>query len=330
MRMARLHTGRHKVLAAYRSYHGATAGSIALTGDPRRWPSEPGDARGRAVLGARTPTGRRSTPTTEAEECERALAHLRRGADVRGRRTRSPRSSLEPVVGTNGILVPPRRLPRGRARDLRRARHRDDRRRGDGRLRPVRRVVRGRPVGRGARPHHVREGRQLRLRPARRRDHLAAIAATFAERAVPRRSHLLRAPARLRVGGRVDRDLRRRGHPRARPATSASDVIGPRLASSRDAAPVGRRGPRPRRVLGDRAGPRPGDPRAAGAVQRVAARTRSRWPSSSPRCKARGVWPFTHFNRVHVVPPLVVTEEELLQGIDAIDDALDAADAYVA
>ena len=42
VRMARLHTGRHKVLAAYRSYHGATAGAIALTGDPRRWPSEPG------------------------------------------------------------------------------------------------------------------------------------------------------------------------------------------------------------------------------------------------------------------------------------------------
>src|SRR6478752_5402536 len=41
VRMARLHTGRHKVLAAYRSYHGATAGSIALTGEPRRWPSEP-------------------------------------------------------------------------------------------------------------------------------------------------------------------------------------------------------------------------------------------------------------------------------------------------
>ena len=42
IRMARLHTGRHKVLAAYRSYHGATAGAIALTGDPRRWPHEPG------------------------------------------------------------------------------------------------------------------------------------------------------------------------------------------------------------------------------------------------------------------------------------------------
>ena len=42
IRMARLHTGRHKILTAYRSYHGATAGAIAATGDPRRWPSEPG------------------------------------------------------------------------------------------------------------------------------------------------------------------------------------------------------------------------------------------------------------------------------------------------
>ena len=42
VRMARLHTGRHKVLTTYRSYHGGTNGAITLTGDPRRWPSEPG------------------------------------------------------------------------------------------------------------------------------------------------------------------------------------------------------------------------------------------------------------------------------------------------
>src|SRR5664279_1418238 len=42
LRLARLHTGRHKIFAAYRSYHGATAGAIAMTGDPRRWASEPG------------------------------------------------------------------------------------------------------------------------------------------------------------------------------------------------------------------------------------------------------------------------------------------------
>ena len=52
MRMARLHTGRHKVLAAYRSYHGATAGAITMTGDPRRWGAEPAHARHRALLGS--------------------------------------------------------------------------------------------------------------------------------------------------------------------------------------------------------------------------------------------------------------------------------------
>src|SRR5579871_5667325 len=42
IKLARLATGRHKILARYRSYHGATAGAMTLTGDPRRWASEPG------------------------------------------------------------------------------------------------------------------------------------------------------------------------------------------------------------------------------------------------------------------------------------------------
>ena len=42
IKIARLFTGRHKILARYRSYHGATAGSMSLTGDPRRWANEPG------------------------------------------------------------------------------------------------------------------------------------------------------------------------------------------------------------------------------------------------------------------------------------------------
>src|SRR5262252_5646471 len=42
IKIARLVTGRHKILARYRSYHGGTAGSMMLTGDPRRWASEPG------------------------------------------------------------------------------------------------------------------------------------------------------------------------------------------------------------------------------------------------------------------------------------------------
>src|SRR5512134_2275387 len=42
IKLARFATGRHKILARYRSYHGATAGAVSLTGDPRRWHAEPG------------------------------------------------------------------------------------------------------------------------------------------------------------------------------------------------------------------------------------------------------------------------------------------------
>jgi len=46
-------------------------------------------------------------------------------------------------------------------------------------------------------------------------------------------------------------------------------------------------------------------------------------------CKARGVWPFAHFNRLHVAPPLVISEEDLRSGLAAIDEALAVADTYV-
>jgi taurine--2-oxoglutarate transaminase len=45
-------------------------------------------------------------------------------------------------------------------------------------------------------------------------------------------------------------------------------------------------------------------------------------------CKARNLWPFTHFNRMHVVPPLVITDQEMRDGLAIIDEALDVADSY--
>ena len=105
IRMARLHTGRHKVLSAYRSYHGATATSINLTGDPRRWPSDTGSA---GVVHFFGPFLYRSTfhATTEAEERDRALENLERTIQFEG-----PSSIaaiiLETIPGTAGIMVPP-------------------------------------------------------------------------------------------------------------------------------------------------------------------------------------------------------------------------------
>ncbi|MGH7698264.1 MAG: aminotransferase class III-fold pyridoxal phosphate-dependent enzyme, partial [Candidatus Dormibacteria bacterium] len=45
-------------------------------------------------------------------------------------------------------------------------------------------------------------------------------------------------------------------------------------------------------------------------------------------CRQRGLWPFTHFNRVHVAPPLVIEEEELAQGLEILDQALELADRH--
>ena len=106
VRMARLHTGRHKVLSMYRSYHGATGGSIALTGDPRRWPSEPNVAPG--IVKFFGPYPYRSSFWSESveQESERALEHLAEVIMFEGPNTIAA-IVLEPVVGTNGILVPP-------------------------------------------------------------------------------------------------------------------------------------------------------------------------------------------------------------------------------
>ncbi|WP_109472556.1 aspartate aminotransferase family protein [Ornithinimicrobium cavernae] len=105
LRLARQHTGRHKILAAYRSYHGATGGAITLTGEARRHGSEPGIP---GVVHFWGPYLYRSEfhSSTEEEECERALAHLRQTITFEGPQHVAA-IILEPVVGSNGILVPP-------------------------------------------------------------------------------------------------------------------------------------------------------------------------------------------------------------------------------
>ncbi|MCT4354669.1 aspartate aminotransferase family protein [Streptomyces sp. Je 1-79] len=105
VRMARLHTGRHKVLSAFRSYHGATSTAINLTGDPRRWASDTGSA---GVVRFWAPFLYRSPfyATTEEQECERALAHLEDTIAFEGPATIAA-IILETVPGTAGIMTPP-------------------------------------------------------------------------------------------------------------------------------------------------------------------------------------------------------------------------------
>ncbi|HVA52413.1 MAG TPA: aminotransferase class III-fold pyridoxal phosphate-dependent enzyme, partial [Acidimicrobiales bacterium] len=111
VRMARLHTGRQKVLATYRSYHGATSTSINLTGDPRRWPNDNGSS---GVVHFFGPFLYRSTygATTEEEECERALESLENTIRFEGP-TAFAAIILETVPGTAGIMVPPKGFLKG-------------------------------------------------------------------------------------------------------------------------------------------------------------------------------------------------------------------------
>lgn len=104
IRMARLHTGRDKVVSTYRSYHGNTGAAVVSTGDWRRLPNE--YARGHVhVFG---PYLYRSEfwSTTPEEESERALRHLRRVVECEGPHTVAA-ILLETVPGTAGVLMPP-------------------------------------------------------------------------------------------------------------------------------------------------------------------------------------------------------------------------------
>jgi len=100
IKIARHYTGRYKVLSRYRAYHGATFGAMTLTGDPRRWPNEPG-----LVGVVRYPDTHRW-----GEKDPRPVAESLRGLEdvimYEGPHTIAA-VFLETIVGTNGILIPP-------------------------------------------------------------------------------------------------------------------------------------------------------------------------------------------------------------------------------
>ena len=110
IKLARAYTGRHKILARYRSYHGATAGAMALTGDPRRIEWEPNLMSG--VVHFLDPYRYRSTfhrtnpDIAETEFSQDYLNHLEEIIQYEGSQSIAA-ILIETVTGTNGILIPP-------------------------------------------------------------------------------------------------------------------------------------------------------------------------------------------------------------------------------
>jgi taurine--2-oxoglutarate transaminase len=103
-KIARMYTGKNKIISRYRSYHGSTAGSIAATGDPRRWAMEPAGKIANVVFAPETNCYdcpiKHTYPTCNIA-CADYIEHMiRNESDVAA-------IIFEPVVGTNGVLVPP-------------------------------------------------------------------------------------------------------------------------------------------------------------------------------------------------------------------------------
>ncbi len=104
IKLARWYTGRNKIVARYRSYHGATGGAITLTGDPRRWPAEPGIP---GVVRMLDPYTYRC-PAGHPDPCPvcTGAPHLEEILQYEGPDTVAA-VILETITGTNGVIVPP-------------------------------------------------------------------------------------------------------------------------------------------------------------------------------------------------------------------------------
>jgi len=299
---------------------------VTATAEPRRWPNEP-TAIGVVHFWGPYPYRSAFHSTSAEQETERALTHLRDTIAVEGPLTVAA-VLLETVVGTNGVLVPPPGYLAG-VREIC-----DE----YGIVFIADEVMAG--FGRcgewfavdhwGVTPDLITfaKGVNSGYLPLGGVIISDAVADTFRDRVYP--------------GG-----LTYSGHPLACASAVASiqifkeegivehartlgeDVIGPALQGLAERHPsVGEV-----RGLGvfwaielvrDRATREPlvpfnaAGPAAAPMTEVVAA------------CKERGLWPFTHFNRVHVVPPCTISADEVRQGIAILDEALAVADRYAA
>jgi taurine---2-oxoglutarate transaminase len=320
IRMARLHTGRTKVLSFYRSYHGNTGAAITSTGDPRRWPNE--FAIGHVHFFG--PYLYRSAfwAQTEQEECERALQHLEQVIQLEGPGTIAA-VLLESIVGTAGVLIPPPGYLAG-VREL------CDR---YGIVYIADEVMCG--FGRAGRwfafeDHDVvpdlivfAKGSNSGYVPAGGVIISDPIAATFDERVFP--------------GG-----LTYSGHPLASASIVATidtmkeediignarrigtQVLGPGLQELADRHPV----------IGEVRGTAVFwaldlvSDRATKAMLAPYGGSSEAMNRLIAECKARGLMPFANYNRLHVVPPCTVSESEAKEGLAILDDALSVADQY--
>ena len=320
IRMARLHTHKHKVLSAYRSYHGNTGAAIQATGDPRRWPNE--YAAQQIHFFGPFPYRSPFWSDSPEQESERALQHLEEVIKFEGPGTIGA-ILLESVVGTAGVLVP----PPGYLEGLRALCDKyeivwiaDEVMSGFGR------------TGEwfawqnwGAEPDLITfaKGSNSGYVPVGGVVISDAIASTFDERVFPGgltySGHPLAAAS---IVGAIDAMTEEGVVENAK--RIGNDVLGPGLRDLAERHPV------------------IGDVRGLGVfwaldlvTDRATKEPLAPYGGTSPamtelvvECKKRGLMPFTNFNRMHVVPPCTVTDAEAKEGLAILDEVFAIADKH--
>ena len=320
IRMARLHTARDKVLCFYRSYHGNTGAAITSTGDPRRWPNE--YATGHVHFFG--PYLYRSSfwASSEQQECERALEHLEQVIQFEGPGTIAA-ILIESIVGTAGVLVPPPGYLAGvralcdKYRILWIA---DEVMSGFGRagswfaFGPHDAVPDLITFAKGANSGYVPVGGVIISDP---------IAATFDERAFP--------------GG-----LTYSGHPLAAASIVATIDAMKEEGIVENAARIGAQVLGPGLVELAERHPVIGEVRGLGvfwALDLVSDRHNramlapygggsEAMATLAAQARAKGLLTFINYNRLHVVPPCIITDAEAKEGLAILDEILTVVDAY--
>jgi len=326
IRMARVHTGRRKVLSRYRSYHGGTELAINVTGDTRRFASDFG---GESVAHFDGPFLYRSSfyAETEEQESQRALEHLERTIVLEGPATIAA-IILEAIPGTPGIMVPPPGYMAG-VRELCTkygiVMIADEVMSGFGRTGKWFAIEHGATAAGPVVPDLLTfaKGVNSGYVPLGGVAIGAEIAATFADKPYP--------------GG-----LTYSGHPLATASAVATINAMAEEGMVENAATVGDEIIRPTLEEFKAKHPSVGDVRGEGvffAIELVRDKeTReplAPYGGSSPAMnetigalKKGGLLPFANYNRIHVVPPCNVTAEEAREGLAIIDEALNVADAH--
>ena len=323
VKLARAYTGKQKILARYRSYHGATAGAMALTGDPRRWMWEPNLMPG--VVHFLDPFRYRSTfhrtnpELPEAEFTQDYLNHLEEIIQFEGASTIAA-VLMESVTGTNGVLIPPQGYLQG-VREIC-SRH--------GILMIADEVMSG----------FGRTGKWFAVDHWGVSPDLLTMAKGLTSGYAPLGAVAMRPEIAEFFNERVYQGgLTYNGHPVSLAAAIANIEVMRQQGIVEHAAQMG---PALHRMLNDLGENHPsvGEVRSIGlfGIIELVKNRQTREPltpfnqSGAVMAKLRkriqelGVFLYTHWNTVLVIPPLIITEEQLAEGFDVLDRALAIAD----